>query len=63
MSIWGEEVLIKLLVFQEILSLTKILKGTKQTKRDDPHKEERQAKKICGGKERINMGRDSLLLR
>lgn len=64
MSIWGEEVHIKLLVFQEVLSLTKTLKGTKQTKRDEPHKEERQAKKnICGGKERTNTGRDSLLLR
>lgn len=45
MSIWGEEVHIKLLVFQEVLSLTKTLKGTKKTKRDEPHKEERQAKK------------------
>lgn len=42
-----------LLIFQEVLSLMKTLKGTKQTKRDEPDKEERQAKKMHGGKERI----------
>lgn len=44
MSIWGEKVHIKLLVFQEVLSLTKTLKGTKQTKRDEPHKKDRPKK-------------------
>lgn len=52
MSIWGEEIHIKWSVWisEKVGPLTKTLKGTKQTKRDEPHTEERQVKKMWWGK-------------